>query len=106
AHVRALVLEAPQRGVLLRGGGGVPRVHLHDPAEAVRLVLVALGAGVEAGVARLPAALGGAAAHAVALVPLAARGDEVLVEVLLAGQDRAPGGQAAGAVVQGALDEA
>src|SRR5699024_5708206 len=97
-HVRALVLEAAQRGVLARGGGGVEGVDLDDVAEAVRLVLVALVAGVEAVVLRLPAAGGGAVGETVALIRLGgAGGAEVPVEVLLAGEQRPPRGESAGA---------
>ena len=99
-----LVLEAAQHGVLHRGGGRVLRVHLDDPAEAVRLVLEAGLLSIEAVVEALPAALGGAGADAVAGLLGCAAAHEVLVEVLLAGEDGAPRGGAAGAVVQGAQD--
>src|SRR5699024_2404345 len=103
ADVRALMLEAPQRGVLLRGGGGIPRIDLDDVAEEVRLVLEALVGRVEPGLDVVPAARG-LVADAVAGLLLAAVALEVLVEVLLAGEERAPGGEAAGAVAHRALD--
>ena len=102
-HGAGLVLEAAQRRVLDRGRGRVVGVDLDDPAEAVGLVLVALVVEVEAGVDEVPAARGGAGGDAHALLLLDARGaHEVLVEVLLAREDGAPRGGAAGAVVQGA----
>src|SRR5699024_10012641 len=102
-HVRALVLETAQRGVLARGGAGIEGIDLDDVAEAVRLVLAALVPGVETIVLRLPAAGGGSVGEAVALVRLGgAGGAEVPVEVLLAGEQRPPRGEAAGAVAEGA----
>ncbi len=104
-HVRALVLEAAERGVLHGRLAGLERVDLDDPAEAVRLVLVAGGAGVVAGVDGLPAAGRRLVGEAVALVRDArARGAEVAGEVLLAGEHGAPRGGAAGAVAERAED--
>ena len=104
-HVGAFVLETAQRGVLLRRGGGVEGVHFHDPAEAVGLVRVGGVTGVEAGIVQLPLARRGRRRQAVALVGRGrARGDKVAVEVLLAGQDGAPRGGAAGAVAQRSFD--
>ncbi len=67
-----------------------------------RVRLVRLLRRVEPLVEPLPLAPGGAGADAVALVGGGRAVGEVLVEVLLAGQDRAPRGGAAGAVVEGA----
>src|SRR4051812_44553986 len=84
---------------------GVVRVHLDDPAEAVDLV--GLPGHVEAGVEPLPLALGRLLADAVTLRPPGdgrvadgGRIGEVLVEVLLSGQERAPRRDAARAVVE------
>ena len=101
-HGAGLVLEAAQRRVLDRGGLGILRVDLHDPAEAVGLVRIALVVEVEARMHQVPAARGGAGGDADPLLLGAAGADEVLVEVLLAREHRAPRGGAAGAVVQGA----
>ena len=106
-HVGALVLEAAQRGVLLRGRRRVEGVDFHDPAEAVGLVGGAGVAGVEARVVEFPLSRRGLVGQPVALVLGRGAGrDEVPVEVLLAGEDGAPGGGAAGAVAQRAEDAA
>ena len=102
AHVGALVLEAAHCGVLERGGVRVLGVDLHHPAEAVGLVLVPRDAGVEALLYLGPAAGGHGGGEAVALLLGGAGGDEVLVDVLLAGEHGAPRGHAARAVVLGA----
>src|SRR5690606_17039484 len=108
--VRALVLEPPQCRALTWGRCRVERVELDDPAEPVRLV--GLGGEVDAFIDAIPPALGAAlGAQPVAAVPPGAFlvGDvgartEVLVDVLFSGQDRAPRCQAAGAVVEHAVD--
>lgn len=104
-----LVLEAAQRGALARGRRRVLWVDLHHPAEAVGLV--GLLADVEAVVETLLLARARAGREAVAgQASLRYRvGDdggvaEILVEVLLAGQHRAPRVDAAAAVVQGVQD--
>ena len=100
-HVGALVLEPPHRRVLARGGGRVGRVDLDDVAEPVRLVRVRAGGGVEAGIDLLPAVHARRVRQAVALAAARRRvGPEVALEVLLAGQDRAPRRGAAGAVAE------
>ena len=101
ADVATLVLEAAQGGVLDRGRGGVVRIDLHDPAEAMGLVGVLVEVEAVVDHVPLPARLG---LDAVTLLLVGARTGEVLVEVLLARQDGAPRGGAAGAVVQGAED--
>src|SRR5829696_2383511 len=108
---RPLVLHAPKRGALARNKVRVVGVDLDHPAEGERLVRL-LGQ-VEAVVVALPLAVRGALGQGVALVPgpHPRVGDrlqvgEVLVEVLLAGQHRPPGGDPAGAVVQHPLDPA
>ena len=106
-HVGALVLEAAHRGVLDRRRGRVGRVDLDDPAEPVGLVGVVRRRGVPARVDGAPVASVLRGGEAVAGLPrVGARGAEVLVEVLLARQHRAPRGGAAGAVVHGAADRA
>ncbi len=101
---------AAEGGALDRGGGGVGRVDLHDPAEAVGLVGVLLQ--VETLVDAVPATAAEGGGEGVAGQPGLRLGgglggvDEVLVEVLLGGQHGAPRGRAAGAVVQHALDDA
>ena len=102
-EVRALVLHAPEHRVLARGGGRVVRVDLDDPAEPERLVR--LGREVEARVDLAPAPRAGAGDAVAGVrrrVPAVegARPVEVLVEVLLAAQHRAPGRRPAGAVVE------
>lgn len=93
--------------MLDRHGRRVPRVHLDDPPEPVDLV--GGGDDVETRVEALPQAFRRAALEAVACQSLGGDGvgdvlgvGEVLVEVLLAGEHRAPRGETAGAVVQGA----
>ena len=101
-HRRVLVLEAAERGALHRGALGIRRVDLDDVAEAVGLVR--LRRHVEAGIVLLV----GVAALGADAVPLEALGQrrggvgrpEVAVEVLLAGQIRAPERLARPAVVQ------
>ncbi|MBG9885258.1 hypothetical protein ABE10_01380, partial [Bacillus toyonensis] len=89
---RALMLEAPERGVLARRRGGVGGVDLDDPAESVDLVLVARGAGVEALVHLFPATRGRGVLQAIAAIRRRdALGAEVAVEVLLPAEDRPPG---------------
>ncbi len=97
------MLEPAERGVLHGRPGRIVGVDLDDPAEAVRLVRVLRG--VEAGIVLVPAItearLGDPVAplrwrHGVAFV------DEVAVEVLLAGEVRAPRRDAVRAVVDGA----
>ena len=106
-HVGALVLEAAHRGVLDRRGGRVHRVDLDDPAEAVGLVAEVGGTGVPPRVDLGPAARVLRRGQAVALLLLGgALGLEVLVEVLLAREHRAPWRRAAGAVVHRAADRA
>jgi hypothetical protein len=106
-HVCALVLEAPQHGVLLGGRRGIERINLDDPAEAVGLVLVSGVVGVEARVIEFPLACGGRVGEAVPLVGGRGSGrNEVALEILLAGQDGAPRRGAAGAVAQRAVDPA
>ena len=108
--VAGLVLEAAHGGVLDRGGVRVGGVDLHHPAEAVELVGF-LGE-VEAVVEALPLALGRALRGIKALdvflglaLDLGLVGvGPVLLEVLFAGEEGAPRGDAAGAVVQGAAD--
>src|SRR5699024_3085668 len=85
------------------------RVDLDDVAEAVDLV--GFQGDVETPVEALPLAVGLAGGDAQTLegcldlrVGDGVAVGEVLVEVLLAGEDGAPGGDAAGAVVQGAQD--
>ena len=102
---RTLMLEATERRVLLGHDRRIVGVVLDDPAKAVRLVRL-LGE-VEAldrpvpGILRL-------ARDPVALVVGRLRrtigqcAAEILVEVLLRHQHRAPGGLASGAVVEGA----
>ena len=99
--VGPLVLEAPHRRVLARGGGGVGRVDLDDVAEPVRLVRVRAGGGVEPGIDLLPAVHARGVGQAVALAAASCRvGPEVALEVLLPGQDGAPRRGAAGAVAE------
>ena len=106
--VAGLVLEATQRGVLDRGGLRVQRVDFYDPAKAVRLVRL-LG-DVEALVKALPLALGLAVFHAEALqgllrlLVIQLGVGEVLVKVLFARKHGIPRSDAAGAIIQGALD--
>ena len=106
--VAGLVLEATQRGVLDRGGLRVQRVDFYDPAKAVRLVRL-LG-DVEALIKALPLALGLAVFHAEALqgllrlLVIQVGVSEVLVKVLFAREHGIPRSDAAGAVIQGALD--
>ena len=111
--VGGLVLEPAHRGVLDRGRVGIPRVELDDVAEPVGLV-GRLG-GVEAGVEGLPQQFGRLQRDSVAVEPVgvhrvglgrALGGAEVLVEVLLAGQHRAPRRHAARAVGEGARHRA
>ena len=101
----AFVLEPAHRGALARYRGGVGGVDLDDPAEPERLV--GFAGEVEAGVMQFPLPLRWSLVEVDAVVQGAQGGvgdrldvGEVLVEVLLAGQHRAPGGGAAGAVVQ------
>src|SRR5699024_1884116 len=104
-----LVLEAAQCGVLDRGGLRVGGVEFDDPEEAVRLVRL-LG-DVEAVVVLLPAAVrhvvldgvAGVLAHQIIVVELVDAA-AVLVDVPLDGEHGAARGDAAGAVVEGALD--
>ncbi|MDQ0689948.1 hypothetical protein QF047_000908 [Arthrobacter sp. W4I7] len=99
------MLEAPHRRVLAGRGGGVERVHFNDPAKAVGLVLIARVAGVEALVVEFPLAGCRLGRQAVALVGSGrAGGNKVAVEVFFAGKDGAPGGGAARAVAERALD--
>ena len=100
----ALVLEPTERGVLDGRGVRVVRVDLDDPAEAVHLVRVV--GDQEPLVRPLPAAAaaGDAVAGQGAIAVVGAGGVEVLVEVLLARQDRPPGGVSSGAVVERAQD--
>ena len=104
--VGGLVLEAAEGGALLRGRGRVGGIDLDDPAEAVGLVRL-LGE-VEALVEGAPAvgALGQAEAFIVGglRVAFGQFADEVAVEILLGHHPGAPGGDAAGAVVDGAED--
>lgn len=98
-HVRALVLEATHCGVLARRRRRIRRIDLDDPAEVVHLVLEARVSRIEARIELLPPAHGRFVREAVARVLLGgASSAEVTVEVLFAGEDRAPRGRAAGAV--------
>ena len=105
----ALVFEPAEGGVLDGGGIRVVRVDFDDPAEAVGFVR--FRAHVPALVEAFPFAVAGAGADSVAFEAFALLGvvdrvgvGEVLVDVLLAGEDRSPRGLAARAVVQRAAD--
>ena len=106
--VAGLVLEAAHSGVLNRGGLGVQRVDLHEPAKAVRLVRL-LG-HVEAVIVLFPLTLGRAFLDAEALegfsglLILDIATGEILVEVLFAREHGVPRGHATGAVVEGTQD--
>ena len=104
-HVGALVLEAAQRGVLARGGvGSNGSTSTIQPKRLVSLACLGVRVS-KRGSSSVPAAGGGLAAEAVALVPAllsVPAATRSTVEVLLAGEDRAPRGGAAGAVAQGA----
>ena len=107
--VAGLVLEAAERGVLDGDRHRVHRVELDD--VAVTVDLVGLPGDVEAVVEKLPLALGRPLGDAEtvegfldALILHGGGVREVLVEVLLAGEDGAPRGDATGAVVEGAQD--
>ena len=97
----AFVLDAAERGALLRHRIRIHRIDLDDPAEAVRLVR--LLADVEAVVVARPFV--GALRHAVALVVLrlgvigGELAGEIAVKILLRRDVGAPGRHAAGAVV-------
>src|SRR5690554_4776827 len=115
-HHRALPAETAHGGALDRRAVRVEGVDFHHPAEAVGLVdlalvgLAVIRGGVEALVHRFPGVVGAALAVADAVALVGRAGgvvggvavDEVVVEVLFAGQVGAPGGDAHGAVVQGA----
>ena len=105
--VGGFVFEAPQRGVLNRGGVGIPGVQFGHPAEPVDLV-GRLGR-VEPRVEGFPSAFTRLEFDAVALPPVgvgrcrrlgAVRRAEVVVEVLLGGKHGSPGGHTTGAVVE------
>ena len=109
-NVSGLVLEAAHGRVLHRGGLRVGRVDLDHPAEAVDFV--GLLAEVEALVQALPLALGFFLRSIEALqvflglaldLGLASVGP-VLLEVLLARQERAPRGDSARAVIERAAN--
>ena len=100
-----LMLEAAERGALLRHGVRVERVDLDDIAGPVRLVRVFRD--VEALVGHGPGITPVLQADAVALHGIGhgivgVRGGEVAVEVLLAGEIGAPGRPAVAAIVPGA----
>src|SRR5690606_7837451 len=111
---RAFPAQPPHGGAFDRRTVRVERINLDHPAEAVRLVdmtlvrLLFIWSGVEAGIDGLPGVIGAALtlADAVTLVGRAAgvvggvAVDEVVVEVLFAGQVGAPGSDAHGAVIQ------
>ncbi len=107
-HRRALMLEAAQGGALAGHEGGIVGVDLHHPAKAVGLV--GLARHVEARHVPVPAVAEAALAQAVArmVLALAARVGifveiaEIAVEVFLRDEHGAPGGLAAGTVVEGA----
>ena len=100
-----LMLEAAERGALLRHGLRVERVDLDDIARPVRLVRVLRD--VEALVDRRPGIAPVLQADAVALHRVrhgiaGVRGGEIAVEIFLAGQIGAPGRPAVAAIVPGA----
>ena len=106
-NVRTLVLEAADRGVLLRGRGGVPRVNLDSVTEAVDLVFVAGVRRIEARVNQFEAVHRLFRVDAEAGVRLNVLiGNEVAVEVFFARKERAPRGEATRAVREGAEDRA
>ena len=100
-----LMLEAAERGALLRHGVRVERVDLDDIAGAVRLVRMLRD--VEALIGHGPGVAPVLQADAVALHGIGhgivgVRGGEIAVEVLLAGEIGAPGRPAIAAIVPGA----
>ena len=100
------MLEAAQRGALLRDAAGVEGVNLDDPAKAVGFV--GLLHIVKARLVLFPLEQAALGRQAVALLRGVAAvftgaGAEVVVEVFLAGQVGAPGGETIAAVVEGAL---
>jgi hypothetical protein len=103
---RRLVAEAPQPGALHRHRVGIVGVELDDPAEAEPFIR--FFGDIEAIIEVLPPALGCASRHPVACVdrlaivaiPQPAQVGEVLVEVLLGSQHRAPRCFTARAVTQ------
>ena len=102
-HRRALVRVPSERGVLDRGRGRIVGIDLDDPAEPVRLVR--LLREVEPVLVEAPGHVPAPPRNAVSSVELpGARvgglAPEVVVDVLLGGEDRAPGRDTAGAVVQ------
>ena len=105
-HLRVLVLEAAERGALLRRGRGIQGIDLHHVAGAVGLVGILRD--VEALIRHCPAISAIFRLDAVALeacgqrkVGIARR--EVAVEVLLASEIGAPGRAPVAAVVPGAV---
>src|SRR5699024_291616 len=115
-HHRTLPAETAHGSAFDRRAVRVEGVDFHHPAEAVGLVDMALvgldviRGGIEARIDRFPGVVGAALAVADAVALVGRAGgvvggvavDEVVVEVLFTGQVGAPGGDAHGAVVQGA----